>query len=301
MEEVDIATPHRRSTVALIKSSTHYSGVQVALQLIADQIIQGLKNKRQVLVKPNFVSTRTSLAATHVDAVRAVLDFITNYYSGKIIVGEGPSAASFMDGLINFGYLDLEKEYGVEFVDLNEDEGVMVEGWDQRLNPLKLRIAKTVVESDYRISVTRPKTHDTAIITLSLKNMAVGSLVDHDKSEIHRGFKAINLNIAKVAQLVMPHLGVIDGYIGMEGNGPIFGDPVKLGMAAASTDPVALDVVVARVMGFNPLDIGYLNHLIRWKVGEGDLSRITLRGVPIEEVEKKFRPHASYPDQLKWK
>lgn len=108
--------------VALIKSESHHDGVRKALGLIENKIREDLKGKRKALVKPNFVSTRRKLATTHVDAVRAVLDVISKYYSGKIIIGEGPAASSLMDGLKNFGYLNLQKEYDVEFIDLNEDD-----------------------------------------------------------------------------------------------------------------------------------------------------------------------------------
>lgn len=70
-----------------------------------------------------------------------------------------------------------------------------------------------------------PKTHDLVIATLSLKNMAVGSL--RTKSACHAGYRGTNLNLYKLAPYVAPHLAVIDGYQGMEGNGPVSGDRVE--------------------------------------------------------------------------
>ena len=290
-----------KPTVALVRSESHYDGVYKALELIEDEIREDLKGKRKILVKPNFVSTKRQLAATHVDAVRAVLDMISKYYSGKIVIGEGPAVSSLMTGLKNFGYLDLQKEYDVEFVDLNEDDYVELEGYDSQLKPLKLRMSKTLVESDYRISVALPKTHDCVIATLSIKNVVVGGLVKGEKGKIHQGYRAINLNIAKLARYVMPHLGVIDGFVGMEGRGPVSGDPVDLRVAAASFYPVSLDAVMCKIMGFNPMDIGYLYYLDKWRIGVADLEKIEILGESIEGLVRKFKPHPRYQEMLNWK
>jgi len=290
-----------RPIVALAESKSHYDGVYECLSLIERQIREDLKGKKKVLVKPNFVSTRRQLSATHVDAVRAVLDVISRHYSGSIILGEGPASSSLRDGLANYGYLDLQKEYNVEFADLNKDDYVELEGFDSQLRPLKLRMSKTVVESDYRVSVALPKTHDCVIVTLSIKNIVVGGLISGEKWRIHQGYKAMNLNIAKLAKHVMPNLGIIDGFVGMEGSGPVSGDPVDLRMAAASTYPVSLDAVVCRIMGFNPMEVGYLYHLNNWKVGIADLEKIEIIGKSIEDFARKFKPHPRYYEMLNWK
>jgi len=287
--------------VAVAKSESHYDGVYKALKLIEDEIKESLKGKKKVLIKPNFVSTSRQLAATHIDAVRAVLDVISKYYLGKIIIGEGPAASPLINGLRNFGYLDLQREYDVEFIDLNEDDYVMLEGVNSEMKPIKFRMSKTLLESDYRISVALPKTHDTVIVTLSIKNITVGGLVNGDKSKIHQGYKAINLNIAMLARHVMPNLGVIDGFLGMEGRGPVSGDPVELRAAAASIHPVSLDAVMCRIMGFNPLNIGYLYHLNEWGIGVIDLENIQIIGESIENLSRRFKPHPNYQRMLSWK
>ena len=288
-------------TVALVKSEGHYHGVFEALRLIEDDVKESIKGKRRVLIKPNFVSTSRQLAATHVDAVRAVLDVISKYHSGRIIIGEGPAASSLRSGLKNYGYLKLQDEYDVEFVDLNEDDYVELEAYDSELKPMRFRMSRTLLESDYRISVALPKTHDFVIVTLSIKNVVVGGLVRGEKSRIHQGYKAINMNIAELAKHVMPSLAVIDGFIGMEGRGPVSGDPVRLKVAAASLYPVSLDAVICKVMGFDPLDVGYLYYLDRWGIGVADVDRIRVVGESIEGLARKFKPHPNFKNMLRWK
>jgi uncharacterized protein (DUF362 family) len=287
--------------VALVESKSHYDGVFEALKLIENQIEEGIKGKKKVLIKPNFVSVNRQLAATHVDAVRGILDIVSRYHSGRIMIGEGSSFASLRTGLVNYDFLKLQKNYDVEFVDLNEGDSVEVEVTESRQWPSRFRVSKTVVESDYRISVALPKTHDFVITTLSIKNIVVGSLVGREKWRIHQGYKAMNINIAALARKVMPHLGVIDGFQGMEGDGPVGGEPVDLRVAAASTFPVSLDAVTSAMMGFNPLDIGYLHHLNDWGVGGADLDGIEVVGLPIDRVKKKFQPHHNYREMLKWR
>ncbi len=290
-----------RPVVAIADSRSHYDGVAKALELIEDQISQGIKGKNKVLVKPNFVTTSRQLAATHVDAVKAILDTIRKYYSETVIIGEGPAFSSFRSGLENYNYLKLRSEYDVEFVDLNEDDYVEVEAFDSRLNPMNLRISKTVVESDYRISAALAKTHDFVIVTLAIKNMVVGSLVGGEKWRLHQGYKAMNMNIARLAKTIMPHLGVVDGYLGMEGRGPSSGDPIQSRFATASVYPVSLDAVTSKIMGFEPFDIGYLYHSNNWKVGVADLRMIDTVGRSIADVARRFRPHPRCRDMLSWR
>lgn len=290
-----------KPTVALVESNGHYDGVRRALELIEDKIKEGLKGKEKPLIKPNFVSTDRQLSATHVDAVRAVLDVISRYYSGRIIIGEGPASSSLRVGLENYGYLKLRRDYDVEFVDLNEDDYVELEGFDSQMRPIKLRVSKTLLESDYRVSVALPKTHDYVIVTLSIKNMVMGGLLRGDKGKAHQGYKAINLSIAKLAKHVMPDLGVIDGFVGMEGRGPVSGNPVNLRVAAASIRPVSLDAVMCKIMGFDPFNIGYLYYLDKWGLGVADLEKIEIIGRSMKDFARKFKPHPNYKEMLNWR
>jgi uncharacterized protein (DUF362 family) len=286
----------------VIKSNGYYEGSRRALKPFEDDIAEGIKGKKKVLIKPNFVSTTVQLAATHVESVKAVLDTLSQFYNGEIILGEGPSGKSLREAITNFGYDALVDEYHLKTVDLNEDKFVEIEGVDSSLKPINFHVSKTLLESDYLISVAKPKTHDTVIATLSIKNVVVGSLVSlTEKEKIHQGTRAINENIAILGKHCMPDLALIDGFVGMEGAGPVDGNPVGLGVSSASLYPVSLDAVMAKIMGFEPLEIGYLYHLNNWGFGVADLSKIRVVGEPVEKVYWKFKPHPTYIDQLKWR
>ena len=135
-----------------------------------------LRGKSRVFIKPNMVSTSLQLAATHRDALHALLEFLRERYTGRIILGEGTGRPA-VEGYRNFGYQDLAKQYNMELVDLSlEKEWVPVQVFDWNFRPITLRFSRLVAESDYRISITPPKTHDAVIVTLSIKNLVMGSL-----------------------------------------------------------------------------------------------------------------------------
>jgi len=164
------------SKVALIQGDDRRENILKALDLVGDQI--DWVRKQRVLIKPNFVSTERPLSATHVEAVRALLDWLRCHYDGPIVIGEGAATRSTWEGFANYGYLSLPDEYaGVELRDLNSDEPAAVRVFDHRLRPLTLHVARTALESDCRIAIGPPKTHDAVIVTLSLKNMIMGSLI----------------------------------------------------------------------------------------------------------------------------
>jgi uncharacterized protein (DUF362 family) len=161
--------------VALIRGEDRYDNVSQALDLIASQV--DLADKQQVLIKPNFVMTDVPLAVTHEAATRAVLDFLRARYSGRILIAEGPSIQPAIEGFRRFGYESLARTYDADLLDLNHDGPVPVDVYDWRLRPLRLHLARSGIESDFRISVGPPKTHDVVIVTLSLKNMIMGALI----------------------------------------------------------------------------------------------------------------------------
>ena len=167
------------TTVALFRGNDRYRNVTQALTAIEHDV--DWANKQRILVKPNFTSTVIPLAVTHVDAVRAVLDFLQPRTAGHVVIGEGAGLRDTWEGYRNYGYLPLRDQYGVDLVDLNRDEWVTTTVYDKRLRPLPLRVARTVVDSDLRISIGPPKTHDTIVVTLALKNLVMGALIRDEK------------------------------------------------------------------------------------------------------------------------
>lgn len=165
-----------QTQIAITQGDDRRQNIQRALELISHHI--RLNGCHHILVKPNFVSTVRQLAATHVDAIRAVLDFVRRQYDGPVSIAEGAALAPTQQGYERFGYLDLVKPYDVTLVDLNACETAPARIYDRHLHPRTIRLARPVVDSDFRISVGPPKTHNDVIVTLSIKNMVMGALVN---------------------------------------------------------------------------------------------------------------------------
>lgn len=285
--------------IALIKGNNRYQNISQALNLLKKDIAEKIKDKKKIVIKPNFVSTEIQLAATHVDAVRAILDFLKLFTKQKITIAEGAALGSTEVGFDNFGYYNLAKDYNLEFIDLNKDDSIEVELFDHRLEPLTSRLSKTISESDFLISPAMLKTHDTVVVTLSLKNVAVGALLN--KTDIHQGAKAINLSLAKLAEIVPPYLAVIDGLKGMQGDGPVHGQSVQMNLALAGLDFLAVDTIATQLMGFDPEQVGYLYYCKQKNLGQGDVEKINIVGnASLKNCSKKFKPHSTFQNQLKW-
>jgi uncharacterized protein (DUF362 family) len=171
--------------VALVHGQDRYDNISQALALVSHQV--DLSTVQSLLIKPNFVLTHKPLAATHPDALRAVLDFVRDRYGGPITIAEGPSMELASEGFRRLGYEALARDYGAVLLDLNHDDPVPVDVYDWQLRPLRLHLARTVVASDFRISVGPPKTHDVVIVTMSLKNMIMGSLISRFTHGDHAG------------------------------------------------------------------------------------------------------------------
>jgi len=313
------------AVVSLIKGDDRYKNVKSSLELIEDEIKKKVEGKKRIIIKPNFVSDYKQKAATHVDAVRAVLDIVTKYTNRKIMIAEGSAHETFT-GFKNFGYMKLKNTYDVEFFDLNNDrEHIVVNAFDSGLNPMKVLVSKTMKDADCRISVCPMKTHNEVVVTLSLKNVVVGSLLKRKhfpasryigkaldklpvkqfkdyKAAIHQGYKAINKNIFEIAKIIYPHISVIDAYEAMEGEGPSDGDVVPMKLALSSTDFLAADSVACHLMGFDIDQIGYLYYCKKAGLGEWDLKKIKIVGnTSLRKERRAFKPHSTFKEQLKWK
>ncbi len=322
------------SDVAIVRGDERRENILKALGLIEDQITLG----ERIVVKPNMVSATKTLSGTHAEALDAVLEYIRQRTDREIVVAEGSAHADSMKGFEIYGLAEVGKRYGARFVDLNHDKWVEVEVVDRDLQPMTLRFARTVAESDCRISLTPMKTHDAVIVTMSLKNLVMGSLISQgianldklshslshwvrprdalyprgfgwvvrhilrsDKVSMHQTYHTLNYNLFLIAKAYPVHLAILDGFTGMEGEGPTQGKPVDLRLAVASTDFIAADSVGAHIMGFDPEEVGYLHHAIAAGLGKGSLDRIRILGEQLEDCIRPFEPHPNYARQREWK
>jgi uncharacterized protein (DUF362 family) len=145
-----------------------------------------------------------------------------------------------------------------------------------------ITVPRLVTESAV-ISAAKLKTHANTGVTLGMKNM-FGLLPDKFKAKYHA--KGISKVIVDINNVLHPAITVIDGFVGMEGNGPIDGTPVKMNLIIAGTDPVATDATAARIMGFNPYEITHIRKAYEKGLGKIDAEII---GEKLEAVTRQFK------------
>jgi len=307
------------SRVALMTGSNRMENIFNALKPFAGEVKEAIGN-RPVVIKPNNVSTTTPLCATHADCLAGILEFLKSIgRTDRIVIAESAASGPTFEGFENYGYFELKKKYTVEFVDLDEQpiETVYTVS-DEDFRPHAVRMARLLLDPEtYVISAAVMKTHDRVVATLSLKNIVFGAPIKdkgfrwgpggvrgarNDKPINHGGgFKGVNYSLFANAPRLHPDLAVIDGFEGMEGNGPVGGTPVDHKVAVVSTDWLAADRTGVELMGIDFGDVGYLNYCAQAGMGQADLSRIEIIGERIQDHVKKYKLHDNVQSQLIWK
>ncbi len=256
---------------------------------ISDMPDLGGKN---ILVKPNLLDeVDTNLATTNPRVVGAVLDLLGELGVSKVVVGDGSAFRRDTYSVVKSCGLAQELETrGVQFIDLNYDELVQVrvrDGWIRDTDNLWL--PRHITEADFIISIPKLKAHHWAGVTLSLKNLLgviPGSRYGWPKNIIH--MNGINATILGLYQSLPPVVSIIDGIIGMEGNGPLFGKPVQHGLLAMGRDPLAVDIICAQLMGFSIDAIPHLSGAAL--AGIGQAKKIETRGISRDQLQKHYEP-----------
>ena len=110
----------------------------------------------------------------------------------------------------------------------------------------------------------------------------------------------MNINLIRLSRHLCPDIAVIDGTLGLQGNGPGGTDSIPLGIAVASADVFAADAVTTKAMGFEPLEIGLFHYANEMGYGVADLERISVLGTPVDEVITPFKPHETAHLQFQW-
>jgi uncharacterized protein (DUF362 family) len=309
------STPLGRSTVALVKGDVRRKNVTAALTAIDQFIKPQIQRKKSIVIKVNCVSSFRQLASSHVDALWGILDYLQPRYKLPIVIADS-SAEETMNAFHNFGYdkLVADKDAkNVSLLDLNADAKYQVIPLiDYNLHVTPVRLSARLLDPDaFIINSCMLKTHNAMIATLSVKNMVLGAPLHqaprenprwNDKRKYHVGVRQAHYNMLLTAQKLRPYWGVsvVDGYEGMEGNGPASGEPVASRVAIASTDFIAGDRVGVECMGINPDWLGYLNYCGQIGLGNYDIGKIDVIGEKIADVQKKYRLHNDIERELQW-
>jgi uncharacterized protein (DUF362 family) len=215
---------------------------------------------RRVVLKPNLVEFEPESAInTHPLLVHATLEAFRGL-GASVAIAEGPGhRRSTLDLADAAGYFHTIPDFEGLFTDLNLDEVSRV-GLPHPVSHLRsLYLPHTVLTSDLLVSMPKMKTHHWTGATLSMKNLfgiVPGGVYGWPKNILH--WAGIHQSIADLHSLFPKHFAIVDGIVGMDGNGPIQGRPKPAGVIVSGHDPVAVDATCCRIMQIEPSRIEYL-------------------------------------------
>ena len=248
--------------------------------------------RARVVLKPNLVefheqhpiNTDARLLAACVEAFRKL-------GAAEVVVAEGPGHHRDTELLLERTGLDrLLRDVGSRFVDLNLDRAVEVPLPHDLTGLGHLKLGGTAVGADLLVSVAKLKTHHWVGATLTLKNLfgtVPGAVYGWPKNPLH--WAGIERSILDIWSALQPAFGIVDGVIGMEGDGPIMGTAVPLGALIMGPQLPAVDATAARMMGIDPERLGYLR-VAAALGGTVHASRIRVLSDPIEPVDFELLP-----------
>ncbi len=312
-----------RPVVAItkVKSDRIDYAVEEAVDLLGG-IPSITAGKSRILLKPNLVAEGADF--TTKPEVVGTLAMLMKKAGKNVVIGEGSAAAGGFNvkdgetfrtknrGLLDrmqgyvfdqLGYTELAKRMDVPLINLHSGElvSVAVAGGHAFKS---ITLHHEIVGADMICSIPMMKTHVLATVTLGMKNLIgfyPGTVYASVRSWVHdhaakAGSPGIAYEIIDMVNACKPGLVVVDGTKAMEGDGPTGGQVVNMGVIVAGTNPLATDMVAARIMGFESREIPTFR--VAWKSGmtPGSIDEIEIRGVKIAAVERRF----VRPNILRW-
>jgi uncharacterized protein (DUF362 family) len=279
---VDMLMQAASPIVAVVKGERGHAPVFRALDLIDYK--NALAGYDTVLIKVNFITEKTWDTGATTDPI--VVEAIIRKLEGlpvKVYVVESDATMTNADRAFEAtGMKDMCSRNGVEWLNLRyvKDKVKLVVPDGEALK--SITVPRLVIESAV-ISAAKLKTHVDTGVTLGMKNM-FGLLPDKFKSKYH--LKGISKVVVDINTVLKPALTVIDGFVGMEGQGPIDGTPVQMNLIIAGTDVVATDATACRVMGINPYEIKHIRKAYEKGLGK---SVAQVLGEKLDAVTRVFK------------
>lgn len=280
----------RLSRVAILQADKYDHG-------LVETLMKGIRlfrldlHGKTVVLKPNLVEfDPKGVINTHPAVIAAALESFRALGAREVFVAEGPGHRRDNEHLlIASGLYSALKEHKARYVDLNYDDVRPVKLRSRFTNLKQLYLPETFHNAHLLVSMPKLKTHHWAGVTLSLKNMfgvVPGSVYGWPKNILH--WAGIHSSIVDInSSLPVPQFSIIDGIVGMEGNGPLQGEAKHAGVLILGDDMVAVDATAARLMSIDPRKIRHLE-----KAGEflGNIAyeRIEQIGEKLESLQQNF-------------
>ncbi len=282
-----LAPPPETAAVAVVKAASYRDD-------LAGRILEGVRackldvRGKCVLLKPNMVEFDADTCInTDVAVVMAAYEVFHQLGASKVLIGEGPGHRRDTYALAEGArYRESIPNFEDTFVNLNIDDVTPVQGFADRG---QIYLPNTALRADLVVSLAKMKTHHWAGATLSMKNffgLVPGCVYGWPKNELHQ--IGITQSILELNRVFSRSFAIVDGIVGMEGNGPIQGTPKPAGVLVMGENRPAVDATCCRIMGIDPHQIEYLS-LAAGHLGVIAADRIEQRGEDPASVRTDFR------------
>ncbi len=255
----------------------------------AIELLGGISNfvrpGSRVLVKPNLLMAKEPQAGitTHPEVVRAVIRILKKI-DCSILVGDSPSV--FGKEIENVG--EVYARSGIKRV--CEEEGVKLAEFNKRRLRKGIPLTTLLDECDYLVSIAKFKTHNLTLLTAAIKNL-FGLVVGTYKTELHKNYfypEDFSKVLVDIYEESRPALTVVDAVVAMEGDGPAAAGKLRnTNLLLAGADCVALDSILAQIMGVRPLDILTTKEAATRGLGAADNRSIEILGERLKDVIAK--------------
>jgi uncharacterized protein (DUF362 family) len=280
-----------RSRVAVIDAADY--GVDLVDPIRRGIDAFGLQPRgKRVVLKPNIVEfDPEGVINTHPHVIAAAVEAFLGLGAAEVVVAEGPGHRRDNEYLLTAsGMIDVLRERRVRYVDLNFDAVRSVRLGSRFTQLGHLYLPATVLDADLFVSMPKLKTHHWAGVTLSMKNLfgiVPSAIYGWPKNVLHwAGLEGSIVDIN--SSLSMPRFAIVDGIVGMEGDGPIRGEAKHAGVLVVGEDLVAVDATCARLMQINPAAVQHLAWAGQF-LGNADGDRIEQIGEEVARRQQDFR------------
>jgi uncharacterized protein (DUF362 family) len=278
-----------KSAVAVVKASSYSDD-------LAGRMLEGIREcgldvrGKKVLLKPNLVEFDPNTCInTNVAVIAAAYEVFRTLGAEEVVIGEGPGHRRDTYALAEMArYRGEITDFDSLFVDLNRDDVSSVMGFADRK---EIYLPNTALRADLVVSLAKMKTHHWAGATLSMKNffgLVPGSVYGWPKNELHNVDGGIAKSVVELTRIFSRSFAIVDGIVGMEGNGPIHGTPKPVGVLVMGSDLPSVDATCCRIMGIDPAKVEYLG-MAADRLGIIEESRIEQRGEPIRGLRTDFQ------------
>lgn len=255
-----------------------YDNIAEAVEKAFELFPTDIKGKK-VLLKPNVLrsSNVREGIVTNPALLRAVVEKVEKLGPASLVVGDNPGLMSYganEKSFLETGLMDAAKGYyrniGNESVQLKFNPEFM---------PV-VSVSKAVMDADVIISLPKFKTHGLTVLTGAIKN-SYGIMPGAQKAALHKAAgnpSRFHEVVVEVFRIRPPDLFIVDAVIGMEGNGPASPDLKDIGLVLASDNAVAMDAVIATLMGCDPDKLIFLRKARQLGLGDYDVSKMEIIG-----------------------